>query len=296
MAVSKQLTSVVIVNYNAGEHLTTCVLAVLASTVAVEIFVIDNASSDDSLSNLQTAVNSANLYIVQNKQNRGFAAANNQVLDNIAGDYVLFLNPDCFIQADTIQHCRNIMDANPSVGMAGVMVCNLDGSEQAGARRSVPSPWRAVIRVLHLNRLFPHHPKFKSFVLTQEPAPQQPIVLEGISGAFMFVRREALAEVGGLDEGYFLHCEDLDWFMRFRARNWQILFIPQLKVTHLKGACSGKKPLSILWYKHKGMIRFYRKFFAPRYPSIIILAVIMAVWFRFGLLSLLTILKREKGT
>lgn len=290
------LTSVVIVNYNSGQYLTQCVTAVLASTDPVEVFVIDNASTDSSIQQLRQALpQNAPVNIEQNSQNLGFAKANNQVLQQVKGDYLLFLNPDCFVKADTLQQSRAVMDAYPDVGMAGVMVCNPDGSEQAGARRSVPSPWRSVIRILHLNKLFPNHPRFKSFVLTEEPLPNEPIELEGISGAYMFVRRTALAQVGGLDEGYFLHCEDLDWFMRFREQNWKILFIPHIKVTHIKGACSDKQPMTVLWYKHKGMVRFYRKFFRQRYPWIVMLVVTSAVWLRFAMLASLTFVTRRGG-
>ncbi|WP_353570846.1 glycosyltransferase family 2 protein [Candidatus Albibeggiatoa sp. nov. BB20] len=290
------LTSVIIVNYNSGQYLAQCVTAVLASTVLVEIFVVDNASTDDSIQHLRQALPvDAPVTIEQNAQNLGFAKANNQVLDKTKGDYLLFLNPDCFIEPDTVAQSRVVMDAYPNVGMAGVMVCNPDGSEQAGARRSVPSPWRSVIRILHLNQLFPNHPRFKSFVLTQEPIPDKPIELEGISGAFMFVREAALEQVGGLDEGYFLHCEDLDWFMRFREQNWNILFVPHIKVTHIKGACSDKQPVAVLWYKHKGMVRFYRKFFQQHYPWIVMLMVISAVWLRFAMLATFSLVTRRGG-
>ncbi|MEK7990659.1 MAG: glycosyltransferase family 2 protein [Thiotrichaceae bacterium] len=295
MAVTS-LTSVIIVNYNSGQYLAQCVMAVLASTVPVEVFVVDNASMDDSIQQLrQILPKHAPVSIEQNVQNQGFAKANNQVLDKTKGDYLLFLNPDCFVETDTLEQSRMVMNTHSDVGMAGVLVCNPDGSEQAGARRSVPSPWRSVIRILHLNTLFPNHPRFKSFVLTQEPIPKKPIELEGISGAFMFVRQSALAQVGGLDEGYFLHCEDLDWFMRFREQNWKILFIPHIKVTHIKGACSDKQPVAVLWYKHKGMIRFYRKFFQQRYSWLVMLVVIGAVWLRFAVLAALSVVTRRGG-
>ncbi len=289
------LTSVVIVNYNSGQYLTQCVTAVLASTVAVEIFVVDNASTDRSIQQLSQALPvHAPVNVIQNNQNLGFAKANNQALTQAKGDYLLFLNPDCFIEPDTIAQVRKVMNQRTDVGMAGVLVCNPDGSEQAGSRRSVPSPWRSTIRVLHLDKLFPNHPRFKSFVLTKEQLPTQPIEIEGISGAFMFIRQTALAQVGGLDEGYFLHCEDLDWFMRFRKQNWKILFIPYVKVIHIKGACSDKQPVRVLWYKHKGMVRFYRKFFQQRYPWIVMLFVTCAVWLRFAMLAILTLVRGGK--
>ena len=288
--------SVIIVNYNAGDLLTHCVQAVLASTLAVEIFIIDNASQDSSMQQLRQLLLSlsnpeAQVVVVENSENLGFARAANQVIPQTQAEFLLFLNPDCVIRPDTLAQFVTTLQTYPRVGMAGALVCNPDGTEQSGCRRSVPSPWRSLVRVLHLDKLFPYHPKFKSFVLTQEPLPTQPIEIEGISGACMFVRREAMAEVGLMDEEYFLHCEDLDWFMRFRARHWLILFIPTIKVIHEKSFCSRREPLRVLWYKHRGMVRFYRKFFHDVYPRPIFWAVVISVWIRFGLLAGINLMK-----
>jgi len=282
--------SVIIVNFNSGNLVTTCVQSVLMSTIPVEVFVIDNASVDHSMSLLRSTIGitQSTVHFIENKHNIGFAAASNQVLKQAQGHYLLFLNPDCILQPDALAQFQATLDQYPKIGMAGGLVCNIDGTEQAGCRRSVPSPWRAVIRVLHLNKLFPHHPRFKSFVLTQEPLPDKPIEIEGISGACMFVRRTALDDVGPMDESYFLHCEDLDWFMRFRIKNWLILFIPAIKIIHVKGACSRTQPIKILWYKHRGMVKFYRKFFYSQYSILISWSVIVAVWARFFLLSITT--------
>lgn len=286
--------AVVIVNYNSGPILAQCVQTVLASTLPVQIWVVDNASVDDSMAILtQRLQGDQQVNFRYNIDNIGFAKANNQVLTEIHTPYILFLNPDCFLQPDTLERFYQTMQDNPQAGMAGALVRNPDGSEQAGARRSVPSPWRSIVRVLHLDKLLPHHPKFQSFVLSRQPLPSEPIALEGISGACMFVRRQALEVVGPLDEGYFLHCEDLDWFMRFRQQGWEILFIPTIEVIHLKGVCSQRQPIRILWYKHRGMIRFYQKFFRHRYPLIIMGGVILAVWIRFFMLAIINLVKKS---
>ncbi len=286
--------AVIIVNFNAGSLLTQCVQAVLNSTVPVMIYVIDNASTDDSLSQLQQQIAAAPVQLIRNQTNEGFARAANQVLPTITSPYLLFLNPDCLITPHTLARFCEIMEQYPHAGMAGGLVRNLDGSEQAGCRRGIPSPWRAIVRVLHLNRLFPQNPRFQSFVLTDQPLPTQPIEIEGISGACMFVRQTALQIVGAMDENYFLHCEDLDWFMRFRAHQWAILFVPTIEVTHVKGACSQRQPLRILWYKHRGMVRFYRKFFRRQYPFMVMAAVIVAVWVRFAVLALGTLITQKQ--
>jgi GT2 family glycosyltransferase len=288
--------SVIIVNYNAGDLLTQCVQAVLTSTVAVEIFVVDNASVDSSMQQLRLMWllhqrRDTRVILIENSENLGFARAANQVISETRAEFLLFLNPDCIIRADTLEKFLQTLHEYPRVGMAGALVCDPDGSEQSGCRRSVPSPWRSLVRVLHLDILFPYHPKFQSFVLMQTPLPTQPIEIEGISGACMLVRRAAMAEVGLMDEAYFLHCEDLDWFMRFRAHHWLILFIPTIQVTHVKSFCSRREPLRVLWYKHRGMVRFYRKFFHHTYPRPIFWGVIIAVWIRFGVLAGISLIK-----
>lgn len=297
--------AVVIVNYNAGEWLTQCVISVLRSTLSAAIYIVDNASTDNSLSLLRhqlvqpTRVDISRFptQLIQNTENLGFAAAVNQgIIASGETEYVLVLNPDCEIEPDTLAKFCQTMAEYPQHGMAGCLVRNTDGTEQAGCRRGIPSPWRSVVRVLHLDKLFPQEQKFKSFVLTQEQMPTEPMEIEGISGACMFVRREALQQVGLMDESYFLHCEDLDWFMRFRDAGRPLLFIPHIEVTHSKGFCSRKKPVSVLWYKHRGMIRFYRKFFKKQYPAFLYWGVVSAVWTRFALLASVLIAQQSVGS
>jgi hypothetical protein len=292
---TERVISVIIVNYNGGELLTECVSLVLAATVPVRVSVVDNASTDDSLSLLQLMLGNDNrLQVIKNAANLGFARAANLALPGTSGEYLLFLNPDCLIRPDTLTRFATIMDQYPQAGMAGCLVRNVDGSEQPGSRRSVPTPWRTIVRIFHLDKLFPHQPLFQNFVLTGQPLPAEPVVMEGISGACMFVRRLALEEVGPMDEAYFLHCEDLDWFMRFQAKQWQILFVPTIEVTHVKGFCSRTHPFRVLWYKHRGMVRFYRKFFRRQYPLLLFWGVILAVWIRFAILAIMTLINRTK--
>jgi len=277
--------SVIIVNFNAGKLLTECVHSVLASTVPVIVYVVDNASQDDSLSILEQAMDKKRVHILKNRENIGFASAANLVLPRISSEYLLFLNPDCLISPDTLARFVKVMDSHPQAGMAGGLVRNIDGSEQVACRRAVPTPWRTFVRICHLDKLFPKC--CQNFELHNQPLPVHPIEIEGISGACMFVRRSALERVGPMDEAYFLHCEDIDWFMRFRAQQLKILFIPDIEVVHVKGGCSHKEPIRVLWYKHRGMVRFYRKFFRDDYPLLLFWAVIVVVWVRFAFLAML---------
>lgn len=277
------MIDVVIVNFNSKEYLTKCVQSVLASTVPAEIFVVDNNSEDESLSILKNSMGcELHLHIIENQINLGFAAANNKVLPLTQSDYILFLNPDCVITSNTIEDMMAVMDSHPEAGMAGGLIRNPDGSEQAGSRRYIPTPWRSMLRVLKLSKFFRKHPIFEVINLAGQPMPDRPVPMEAISGAFMFVRRKALAQVGPMDDGYFLHCEDLDWCMRFREEGWKILFVPHVEIIHTKGVCCSDRQIQVEWHKHKGMIRFYRKFFKHQYPVVLMYLVIASVWARFA--------------
>ena len=279
-----RMVSVIIVNFNAGDLLVRCVRSALASSVPVEVIVVDNGSGDGSIYHLRRQIWDERLSIIENFANLGFARAVNIGLEQARGEFVLLLNPDCIIGPDTLERMLEVMREHPEAGMAGCLIRNPDGSEQAGCRRRVPTPARTLIRILHLDRLFPAL-RHKGVVLHNSPLPNAPEEVEAISGAFMLARRAAVDEVGPLDEAYFLHCEDLDWCMRFRAKGRKILFVPHVKVLHEKGGCSADRPVRVEWHKHRGMVRFYRKFFRHQYPAPLMWCVSGAVWLRFLLLA-----------
>ncbi|NTV13873.1 MAG: glycosyltransferase family 2 protein [Desulfobulbaceae bacterium] len=275
--------SVVIVNYNAGAILIECIRAVMPQ--ATEILVVDNASSDLSIESCrQQFADAPRLRILCNDSNLGFAVACNIGFAETTENSVLFLNPDCRLNAGAVAELLQVLHAYPTTGMVGGLLVDLAGTEQRGGRRAVPTPWRSFVRAFGLNRFANRWPKlFVDFHLHKEPLPDHPIEVEAISGACMLVKREAVAAVGLWDEGYFLHCEDLDWCMRFRQRGWKILFVPSVRVTHIQGVCSRRRPILVEWHKHRGMLRFYRKFFRHQYPGILMGLVALGVWMRFGM-------------
>jgi GT2 family glycosyltransferase len=273
----------VIVNYNSGGFLASC----LASTITLRldhVIVVDNASHDNSLEHLKELCPDGFLKIIQNTHNLGFAAACNIGAKASTAQYLLFLNPDCTLEPDALQRMMSVLESESSIGMVGGLLCNLDGSEQPGGRRVFPTPRRAFMRAFGLAGLAKLSPRFFSdFLMHHEPLPTRPIAVEAISGACMLVKRDAIEKVGLWDEGYFLHCEDLDWCMRFNQNGLRIMFVPDAKVFHAWGACSRSRPIFVEWHKHKGMIRFYQKFFRHQYPGLLMALVNVGVWLRFGL-------------
>jgi len=280
--------SAIIVNYNTGPILNETVNLLLGSASVAEVIVVDNDSTDHSMAEIERLADSQSLLMcIRNSKNLGFAKACNIAIAAAGeNDYLLFLNPDCLIDRDALETLLACIKSSPHVGMAGPLILNPDGTEQAGGRRAVPTPWRSFIRTFGLFRFSERYPRlFSDFLLHQQPLPDGPVEVEAISGSCMLVRRAVLEDVGLLDAEYFLHCEDLDWCMRFRQRGWKIMFVPDARVVHHKGTCSKTRPIFVEWHKHKGMMRFYGKFFRHQYPGILMWIVATGVWLRFGVMA-----------
>ncbi len=271
--------STIVVNYNAGPLLRRCVDSLLNCPLEIEIIVVDNASTDGSLDALQGL---PRLQIIKNPANVGFATACNCGMRITSAPFLLFLNPDCSFMPGTLARLLEVLRGEERVGMVGGLLVNSDGTEQGGGRRAVPTPWRSFVHAFGLVRFSDRWPRlFFDFYLHKQPLPDRPIEVEAISGACMMVRREAMQEVGEWDEGYFLHCEDLDWCQRFRRKMWKILFVPSAQITHVLGVCGRNRPVFVEWHKHKGMMRFYHKFYRHQYPGVLMWLVAAGVWLRF---------------
>lgn len=277
---------VIVVNYNAGRMLGSCVSSALAEE-ARHIIVVDNGSVDESLTFLEKELpQEERLKIIRNGGNLGFAKACNVGVSVSSSGHLFFLNPDCILEPGSLRRMINVLDSDHSIGMVGGFLCNQDGSEQPGGRRTFPTPRRAFIRAFGLSRLGAIFPRLMSdFLLHEEPLPAEPAIVDAISGACMLVKREAMEDVGLWDEGYFLHCEDLDLCMRFHQRGWHVVFVPDAKVFHAWRACSRSRPIFVEWHKHNGMLRFYKKFFRHQYTGALWVLVMVGVWVRFAIMA-----------
>jgi len=300
---------IIIVNYNSGDWLTralssVCLASKAPDSLDLKVTVVDNASTDDSMGLAQRQLESSptdcealEINWVFNAQNLGFAAANNQILRQLDTDFAVLMNPDCELQADTLAIIYKAFESNPGFAMASCRILNEDNSLQATCRRRFPTPWSALVRMLQLNKLFPNHSAFADFDYGDDvDSTDQPHSVEAISGAFMVVKREALRQIGLLDEGYFMHCEDLDWCKRAELAGLQVGFVPAAQVLHAKGVSSKSRPIGVLWTLHKGMNRFFDKFYQRSYSLPVRLSVKLGIYLSFiaraGLAGLKSVLSK----
>ena len=246
----------VIVNYNSGMFLRKCVESLQLSDTDIDIIIVDNDSSDDSAEFLMRSDSKRVCRIVFNKTNRGFSAAVNQGVNATSATYVLLINPDCVVQSHTVSNLKSVLQKE-KCGAVGGLVFGFDGKEQAGCRRHDPSFSRSVGK---LSGTVGARLGFSGVDQTAERLPLSPIEVDAVSGAFMLVDRIAFDTVGGMDEGYFLHFEDLDLCRRLRAVGARVVFVPGVSVFHRQGASSQLRPLKTEWHKHLGMCRYWLKF------------------------------------
>jgi GT2 family glycosyltransferase len=267
--------SIVIVNYNTCELLRNCLASIYNSQgdFSFEVVVVDNASTDGSAAMVRAEFPQADLIISQ--VNGGFAYANNLGLRKVGfGDpatlsteaprYALLLNPDTVLPPTALAEMIKFMDVHPEAGAVGPKLVLLDGSLDLACRRAFPTPAVSFYRMVGLSKLFPRSRRFGRYNMTFAN-PDELIEVDSVVGAFMLVRREAIAQAGLLDETYFMYGEDLDWAYQIKANHWKIYYNPAVTVTHVKRAASRSSPKAQIEF-YRAMDIFYRKFYAATTP------------------------------
>ncbi len=279
----KPAIQVIIVNFNAGETLTRCVQSVLSTRENVNITVVDNASADGSAEQIQSLFGQLeNLEILCNDENIGFARAVNAAAGTGDEELLLILNPDCELLSGALAHLRQALDRDLLAALAGPTVVDRTGVVQKGTLRCFPDPWNSLVTLTGLWRLGRWLPAFKGVNWHHDGLPDSNTAAEAVSGACMLVRRKAFADAGGMDEGYGLHCEDLDLMYRLQQQGKHCVYVPAARVFHQQGVSSRSRPLWVHRQKHLGMQRFFRKFQAQRYPFPLRWLVIAGIWLRYA--------------
>ena len=246
--------SIVIVNFNSGAFLRAAVDLIQSRSSDYELIVTDNQSSDGSAKFLR---DKKEILLLELDENRGFGAAANFGAARATGDYLLFLNPDAFIGAETPERMASFLAGEVKRGLCGAFLLDLFGFEQAGSRRRDPTLLRACGKVL--GTLVPGV-RLPTFDAHQEMLPTGPAAVDAVSGACMMVKKSAHLDIGGFDEEYFLHFEDLDYCRRIRERGWMIGFLPDAPVFHYQGGSGATSDRFLLYQKQVGLRRYLDKF------------------------------------
>lgn len=261
------LLSIVILNHNSGTMLRDCLDSLFAEEYPfrIEVLIPDNASTDDSLTLAQSKWGKR-IRVIHNGRNGGFAWGNNLAIREAKGKYVCALNPDTIIHAGAFPTLIRFMEEHPRAGFVGPKVLNRDGTFQLSAKRMVPTPFDAISRALLLSKLFPSSPTFARYNITHL-SPDETRQVDASTGCCMLARSEMLTEIGLLDEGYFIYCEDVDWFVRAKNAGWEVWYVADAVIEHHHAHTAAFRRKQAVIDFHQSMLRFYRKHYAEKYPA-----------------------------
>lgn len=226
--------SIVIVNYNVQFFLRQCLNSIFksAGSKQVQVIVVDNASTDDSLAML--AKDFPQVSVIQNSENLGFSAANNQAINDIQGKYTLILNPDTLLAEDTLESCFDYLENHPKVGALGVKMLDGAGNFHKESKRGYPSIWASVCKMTGVYKLFPKSKLFNSYY--QGHIDENQIAeTEVLCGAFMFMPSAVFKDMGGFDEAFFMYGEDIDLSYRITEAGYSLIYLPKSSIIHYKG-------------------------------------------------------------
>ncbi|MDP1510154.1 glycosyltransferase family 2 protein [Paenibacillus ottowii] len=274
--------SILVVNYNTCQLTLDCLQSVYASKTQYryEVIVIDNHSNDGSVEAIRAAY--PEITLIANKDNTGFAKANNQGMEVASGRYVLLLNSDTLVQPDTLDTMIQFMDTHPKIGASGCKVILPDGSLDKACKRGFPTPSASFYYAFGWSKRYPDNPKYNQYQLGHlSPDDEYPV--DVLVGAFMLVRKETIDQVGGLDETFFMYGEDIDWCYRIKQAGWGIYYYPRTYIIHIKGGSARRRPLKIIYEFHRAMWIFHRKHYKQQYNWIINMAVYAGITVKFGM-------------
>ena len=259
---------IVIVSYNVCQLLDECLQSVKRALQGIdgEIYVVDNLSTDGTVETLQPR--HPDVHFIANKQNVGFACANNQAIRCTDSEYVLLLNPDTVVYENTLRGVLDFMDQHPEAGGAGVRMLTREGKPAPESRRAIPTPWVAMLKMLGATRRY-----YMSHLSWDEPGQ-----IEAISGAFCMLRRKALDQIGLLDEDYFMYGEDIDLSYRLLKGGWQNWYLP-FDIIHYKGESTQKSTFRYVHTFYQAMLIFFRKHYGHR-SVFFSLPIQLAIYFR----------------
>jgi N-acetylglucosaminyl-diphospho-decaprenol L-rhamnosyltransferase len=266
---------VVVVTHRSARSIGDCLSRLRAAAGVAAIRVVDNGSDDETMAVVQRHASAdPRLRFVANPDNPGFATACNQGVAALGPEppWLAFVNPDCLVGPGDLARLRAHAAGLGGEALLGADLVDEAGRRDAAARRRDPD-FAAMLRSpARATRLA---------VAADEARALQPV--DAVSGALMLLPRALFDRIGGFDEGYRLHAEDLDLCRRARAAGARVLVANDVRVLHLRGVSSRSRPVFVEWHKHRGLWRWFAKFEAPRHGPLLRLAVLATIWARFPL-------------
>jgi GT2 family glycosyltransferase len=255
--------SIIIVNYNVEHFLEQCLTSVFKAikNIDAEIFVVDNNSADGSVKMVREKFPTVEL--IENKDNPGFSKANNQAIKLSKGEYVLLLNPDTVVEEDTFEKCISFSDDHSDLGGLGVKMIDGNGIFLPESKRGLPTPLVSFFKISGLSNLFPKSKLFAKYHLGYLKVDDINEI-DILSGAFMWMRKTVLEEIGYLDETFFMYGEDIDMSYRIIKAGYKNYYFPKSKIIHYKGESTKKGSINYVFVFYNAMIIFSKKHFAKK--------------------------------
>lgn len=274
--------SIVIVNYNVKHFLEQCLHSVekAIDKLKVEVFVVDNNSVDGSCQMVYQKF--PWVKVIENKENVGFAKANNQAIKMSGAKYILLLNPDTFVQEDSLRKCFDFCESNPDAGGVGVKMIDGKGNFLPESKRSLPTPSVAFYKIFGLSSFFPKSKIFGKYHLGYLDKDKTHSV-EILSGAYMWLRKSALDKIGLLDESFFMYGEDIDLSYRILKGGYKNYYFSGTTIIHYKGESTKKGSINYVMIFYKAMIIFANKHFSAKNAWLYKVLINSAVYLRAAL-------------
>ncbi|MDQ6646825.1 MAG: glycosyltransferase family 2 protein [Pseudomonadota bacterium] len=268
------IVTVVIVAADSGPSVHDCVARALASGLPLELILVDNASRDGVPGAVQRAYqHDRRVKVIYSRRNLGFGPAVNLAAKEAKGEMLLILNPDCLLGRGDLQRLLALMAERPKAGLIGAVVCDAEGKPDPASWRRDPLLRRSLNSLLGRSG--------GDTVNVQQEIPREVLEVEAVSGALMLMRRLKFERMDGFDEGYFLHCEDLDMCRRVRDSGYQVLLAGDVRVHHGKGGSSRHRPVFVSRHKHRGMWRWFRQHDPASSNALVSMAVWLGIWTHF---------------
>ena len=289
--------SIIIVSYNVKYFLDQCLESVFRSDLhlsngeelELEVFVVDNASVDGSAEMVREKY--SQVHLIANKDNTGFATANNQALRLYTGDWALLLNPDTIVERDTFVQCVDFFLTHSDCGGLTVKMINGEGKYLKESKRGFPTAAAAFYKMSGLIRLFPHSRRFAAYYMGHLPDDEtNPIDI--LPGAYLMISRPALEKVGLLDESYFMYGEDIDFSWRIKLAGFENYYLPTSRIIHYKGECTKHGSMNYVYTFYNAMSIFVRHYFSGSNAALFNLLIHCAIWTRASLAWLQRIAQR----